>query len=156
MKPCIQKIKIPKTIIYIYIYIFIHIWMCIYIYIYCAYHYQKFSSCMVILFYIYTVPCTVPYLMLLLPILLISLLANCNYESSTLSNIPSSAKVLFLFSHCTFNSKINGTPIGLSISKLHSILAVAYLLAHNNLYGFVINLWASKFAIRLKSNVAWK
>ena len=30
---------------------------------------------------------------------------------------------------CTINSKINGTPI----SKLHSILAVANLLAHNNL-----------------------
>ena len=35
---------------------------------------------------------------------------------------------------CTIASKINGTPKGvcLPISKLHSILAVANLLAHNN------------------------
>ena len=33
---------------------------------------------------------------------------------------------------CTIASKINGTPKGVSISKLHSILAVANLLAHNN------------------------
>ena len=35
---------------------------------------------------------------------------------------------------CIIASKINGTPKGvyLSISKLHSILAVANLLAHNN------------------------
>ena len=34
---------------------------------------------------------------------------------------------------CTINSKLNGTPIGvyLPISMLHSILAVANLLAHN-------------------------
>ena len=36
---------------------------------------------------------------------------------------------------CTINSKINGTPKGvyLPISKLHSILAVPILLAHNNI-----------------------
>ena len=35
---------------------------------------------------------------------------------------------------CTIGSRINGTPKGvyLPISKLHSILAVANLLAHNN------------------------
>ena len=35
---------------------------------------------------------------------------------------------------CTISSKINGTSKGvyLAISKLHSILAVANLLAHNN------------------------
>ena len=38
-------------------------------------------------------------------------------------------------STCTITSKINGTPKGvyLPISKLHSILALANLLAHNNL-----------------------
>ena len=37
---------------------------------------------------------------------------------------------------CTINSKINGTPKGLylPISKLHSILDVANLLAYNNLW----------------------
>ena len=37
--------------------------------------------------------------------------------------------------HFTIASKINGTPKGvyLPISKLHSILAVANLLAHNNI-----------------------
>ena len=36
---------------------------------------------------------------------------------------------------CTINGKINGTPKGVysPISKLHSILAVAILLAHNNI-----------------------
>ena len=36
---------------------------------------------------------------------------------------------------CTINSKINGTPKGiyLPISKLHFILAVSNLLAHNNI-----------------------
>ena len=36
---------------------------------------------------------------------------------------------------CTINSKIYGTPKGayLPISKLHSILAVVNLLAHNNI-----------------------
>ena len=36
--------------------------------------------------------------------------------------------------HSYINSKINGTPKGfyLTISKLHSILSVANLLAHNN------------------------
>ena len=40
----------------------------------------------------------------------------------------------FLVSAGTLASKINGTPKGvyLPISKLHSILAVANLLAHNN------------------------
>ena len=38
--------------------------------------------------------------------------------------------------HCTINSKINGTPKGvyLPIYKLHSILTVANLLTHNNLW----------------------
>ena len=47
---------------------------------------------------------------------------------------------------CTVNSKINGTPKGtkMPISKLHSILAVANLLAYNNF--MVMLLWASKFA----------
>ena len=37
---------------------------------------------------------------------------------------------------CAINSKINGTPKGdyLPISKLHSILAIANLLAHYNLW----------------------
>ena len=37
---------------------------------------------------------------------------------------------------CTINSKINGIPEGvyLPISKLHSILAAANLLGHNNLW----------------------
>ena len=45
---------------------------------------------------------------------------------------------------CTINSKINGTPIDVSlpISQLHSILVVAKLLAHNNL--MVMLLWASQ------------
>ena len=52
---------------------------------------------------------------------------------------------------CTINSKIYGTPKGvyLPISKLHSILAVVNLLAHNNLTISWHNhkfLWASKFA----------
>ena len=39
----------------------------------------------------------------------------------------------FIQCACTINSKLNGTPKGyLLISKLHSILAVANLLAHNN------------------------
>ena len=41
---------------------------------------------------------------------------------------------LFHFFKVIFTSKLNGTPKGvyLPISKLHSILAVANLLAHNN------------------------
>ena len=44
------------------------------------------------------------------------------------------AFILFVMYACTVNRKINGTPKGvyLSISKLHSILAVANLLAYNN------------------------
>ena len=47
----------------------------------------------------------------------------------------------------TINSKIDGTPKGvyLPILKLHSILAVAILLAHNNIANHKL-LWASKFA----------
>ena len=51
------------------------------------------------------------------------------------------------------NSKINGTPKGVysPISKVHSILAVAYLLAHNNISYYVqVNL------LPLKSSVATK
>ena len=42
--------------------------------------------------------------------------------------------VTFFYEASTIASKINGTPKGvyLPISKLHSILAVANLLAHNN------------------------
>ena len=67
---------------------------------------------------------------------------------------------LLIITKCTINGKIIGTPKGvyLPISKLHSILTVANLLAHNNLwlcyYGqvnllwiklSVVSKWASKF-----------
>ena len=48
---------------------------------------------------------------------------------------------------CTINSKTNGTPIGVGLptSKLYSILAIAKILAHNNLwlcyYGQVNSIW---------------
>ena len=56
---------------------------------------------------------------------------------------------------CTINSKINGTPKGayLTLSKLHSSLAEANLLVHNNItlsYYVLVN------SLRLKSNVASK
>ena len=49
---------------------------------------------------------------------------------------------------CTINSKINGTSksVQLPISKLHSSLAVANLLPHNNLWLAILLLWADKFA----------
>ena len=42
--------------------------------------------------------------------------------------------IIKIWHHCTINSKINGIPkvVYLPISKLHSILAVANLLALNN------------------------
>ena len=42
---------------------------------------------------------------------------------------------------CTINSKINGTLKGvyLSVSKIHSILAVANLLAHSNLWHIIMH-----------------
>ena len=45
-----------------------------------------------------------------------------------------SQSIIYIYT-CTTASKINGTPKGvyLHISKLHSILAVANLLAHNNI-----------------------
>ena len=48
---------------------------------------------------------------------------------------------------CTINSKINGTTKGfyLPISNLHSILAAANLLAHDNIT-IIKLLFASKFA----------
>ena len=58
-------------------------------------------------------------------------------------------------SSCTISSKINGTSKGfyLSMSKLHSILAVANLLAHNNItnsYYVQVNL------LQLESSVSSK
>ena len=55
----------------------------------------------------------------------------------------------------TINSKINGTPkdVYLSISQLHSILAVANLLAHNNLW---LCYYGQVNSVRLKYNVASK
>ena len=60
-------------------------------------------------------------------------------------------KDFFIYA-CNITSKVNGTPKGvyLPISKLHSILAVANLLAHNIL--MVMLLWA----LRLKSSVVSK
>ena len=54
---------------------------------------------------------------------------------------------------CTINSKINGTPIGvdLTISKLHSILAVANLLVHDNLW---LCYYGQVNSVRLKWSVA--
>ena len=56
---------------------------------------------------------------------------------------------------CTINSKINGIPKGvyLPISKLHSILVIANLLAHNNI---TINYYMQVNSLRLKSNVPSK
>ena len=53
------------------------------------------------------------------------------------------------------NSKINGTPKGVHfpISKLHSILMVAKLLAHNNIS---INYYVQLNSLLLKLNVAFK
>ena len=53
---------------------------------------------------------------------------------------------LLLFVVCTVNSKINGTPRGVSlpISKLKFILAVANLLAHNSIT--INDYYVSKFA----------
>ena len=54
-------------------------------------------------------------------------------------------RYLYMFK-CTVNSEINGIPEGvyLPISKIHFILIVPNLLAHNNLWQVLI--WASKFA----------
>ena len=56
---------------------------------------------------------------------------------------------------CTVNSKINGTLKGVywSISKLHLILAVANLLAHNNV---TISYYVQVHSLRLKQSVASK
>ena len=61
----------------------------------------------------------------------------------------------FDFILCTINSKINGTPKGvhLPISKLHSILSVANLLAHNNI---TISYYGQVNSLQLKSSVASK
>ena len=60
----------------------------------------------------------------------------------------------------TMNNKINGTPKGvyLLISKLNSILAVANLLAHNNISYITISCYVQVNSLRLKSNLAskWK
>ena len=55
----------------------------------------------------------------------------------------------------TINSKINGTPKGvyLPISKLHSILAIANLLAHNKLW---LCYYEQVNSLMQKSNVAFK
>ena len=55
----------------------------------------------------------------------------------------------------TYQHQINGTRIGvyLPISKLHSILAVANLLAHNNLW---LCYYEQVNSVRLKSSVASK
>ena len=52
-------------------------------------------------------------------------------------------------------SKISSAPISVSlrISKLHSILAIANLLAHNNI---PISYYVQVYSLRLKSNVASK
>ena len=57
----------------------------------------------------------------------------------------------------TINSKINGTPKGvyLPISKLHSILAVANLLAHNNITIY-ISYYGKVNSLQLKSKVVLK
>ena len=53
------------------------------------------------------------------------------------------------------NSKINGTPKGvyLPISKLHFILAIMYLIQHNNI---IISYHVQVNLLRLKSKVASK
>ena len=55
--------------------------------------------------------------------------------------------------YCTINSKINGTPkvFYLSIWNIRYILAVAKLLAHNNI---TICYYGQINSLRLKSNVA--
>ena len=60
-----------------------------------------------------------------------------------------------LFVQCTICIKINGTPKGvyLPISKLHSILAVANLFAHNKV---TISYYEQVNSLRLKSNIASK
>ena len=57
---------------------------------------------------------------------------KCRIFTSHLSRQPFLYVIRCL---CTINSKINGTPKGvyLPISKLHSILALANLHAHNNI-----------------------
>ena len=56
---------------------------------------------------------------------------------------------------CTINSKINGTPKGLylPISKLHSILAIVNLLAHDSLW---LCYYGQVNSQKLKSSVASK
>ena len=56
---------------------------------------------------------------------------------------------------CAIYSKVNGTPKGvyLPVSKLHSILAVGNLLAHNNLwlcYYVQVNLLRLKYSVASK------
>ena len=60
-----------------------------------------------------------------------------------------------LYTLCTVNSKINGIPksVYLPISKQHSILVVANLLANNNI---TINYCMQVNSLGLKSNVASK
>ena len=61
--------------------------------------------------------------------------------------------IIYIIYVCTGKSKINGTPKGvyLSISKIHSILVAANLLAHNNI---TLNYYIQVNSLRLKSNVA--
>ena len=60
---------------------------------------------------------------------------------------------ILLNSQCTIAYKINGTPkvVYLAISKLHSILAVANLLAHNFI---TISYYGQVNSLKLKSSVA--
>ena len=64
--------------------------------------------------------------------------------------------LILLLIECTINSKINGTLKGvyLPILKLHSILAVANLLAHNNIT--INNYYVKVNSLRLKSRVTSK
>ena len=71
-------------------------------------------------------------------LILKGVLEACDSVDETQSNVITSVPVHCTV-HCTIASKINGTPKGiyLPISKLHLILAVANLLAHNNISQFV-------------------
>ena len=85
---------------------------------------------------------------------------NCEQSpvfAISLLNLPSKLHYTQPRLPCIINSKINGTPNGvyLPISKLHSILPVTNLLAHNNR---IVNyyIWASINSLRLKLSVASK
>ena len=77
--------------------------------------------------------------------------AHCKLSKNYWTHVRS-RPILFQWPmRCTINSKINGTPKGvyLPISKIHSILAVTNLLAHNKLR-YIINYHVQVNSVRLK------